>query len=58
MNCYCFEIYTRDGSTVEWVNLTKQEASKLYELTTKCSMGNIEEFRWYKRDDQLSRDSF
>ncbi len=48
MNNYIVEIITTNDSSIEFVNLTKKEASKLYELLMAHSMGDIKEYRWYK----------
>ena len=44
---FYMEIQTATGwEFVEWVNLTKKDAAKMYELTLKHMMGPAKGFGW------------
>ena len=44
---FYMEIKTETGwEVVEWVNLTRKDAEKMYELTVKHSMGPAKGFGW------------
>lgn len=44
---FYMEVKTETGwEVVEWVNLTKKDAAKIYELTVKHAIGSVKEFGW------------
>ena len=50
---FYMEIKTESNGweVVEWMNLTKTDAKKLYELTVKHAMGAVKEFGWEEMSD-------